>query len=386
MTKSLCTAIQNDRREVVDIESWRAHLLKWVSPDEIPNSDEILSGEELEKILARRNEPRFSVLVAGDVMLGDRTRSYLAEHGDDYPFQGVGPLMSRADIVFGNLEGPLARRAAKVDRVYSYRVKPESAHTLLRAGINAVTLANNHLLDCGRDGVLETIDTLESAGIASVGAGRDAATAHRPAILQAGSLRIGLLGYYWNRRCAAVGDLPGSAIDSAESLAADIVPLRRLVDRIVVAFHWGVPYERDPGEEIRIKARLAVDLGADAVVGHHPHVVQAFEVYRRRPIFYSVGNFAFGSGSSRSEGLLVGFNFEPDRTITRVYPIYVKNRDPRVAYQPKTLHGDAAMRSLSKLRSLSGAHGASLQIDQDRGVVELNRGDDDHIYDKKEYL
>lgn len=376
MITSNCINDRCDQSRVDDSESWRAQLLKWIPREEIPHSDEIVSGAEFEKSLARLDEPRLSVLAAGDIMLGDRTRSYLAEHGDDYPFQGVGPLLSRADIVFGNLEGPLARRAARVDRVYSYRVKPESAHTLSRAGINAVTLANNHLLDCGREGVLETIDALDSAGVAAVGAGRDAASAHQPAILHAGSLRIGLLGYYWNRRCAAVGDLPGSATDSAEALAADIVPLRKRVDRIVVAFHWGVPYERDPGEDVRIKARLAVDLGADAVVGHHPHVVQAFEVYRQTPIFYSVGNFAFGSGSSRSEGLLVGFDFEPDRTITRVYPIYVKNRDPRVAYQPKTLRGQAAFRRLNRLQSLSGEHGAALHIDQDRGLIELHRDDD----------
>ncbi len=376
MIKSNCISDRCDQTRADDSESWRAQLLKWVSKEEIPNSDEIVSGAELEKSLARLDEPRLSVLAAGDIMLGDRTRSYIAEHGDDYPFQGVGPLLSRADIVFGNLEGPLARRAARVDRTYSYRVKPESAHTLRQAGINAVTLANNHLLDCGREGVLETIDALDAAGVAAVGAGREAASAHRPAILHAGSLRIGLLGYYWNRRCAAGCDLPGSATDSAEELAADIVPLRKRVDRIVVAFHWGVPYQCDPGDAIRIKARLAVDLGADAVVGHHPHVVQEFEIYRQTPIFYSVGNFAFGSGSSRSEGLLVGFDFEPDRTITRVYPIYVKNRDPRVAYQPKTLRGQAAHRRLNRLQSLSGEHGAALHIDQDRGLIELHRDDD----------
>src|SRR5438093_9934988 len=106
--------------------------------------------------------------------------------------------------------------------------------------------------------------------------------------------RVRLVGYYWNRRCAATGYLPGVAIDSSEALEADIMRLREKVDRIVVTVHWGVPYQREPSEDDVAKARFAVDCGADVVIGHHSHIVQPFEVYRGRPIFYGVGNFAFG--------------------------------------------------------------------------------------------
>ncbi|TKA98635.1 MAG: CapA family protein, partial [Mesorhizobium sp.] len=109
---------------------------------------------------------------------------------------------------------------------------------------------------------------------------------------------IGLLGYYWNRRTAARGDLPGSARDLPELVERDLARLRPLVDRIAVMVHWGIPYQRQPTEEDRIKARQFIDLGADAVIGHHPHILQPVEIYRGRPILYSVGNFAFGSGNS----------------------------------------------------------------------------------------
>ena len=158
-------------------------------------------------------------------------------------------------------------------------------------------------------------------------------------------------------------------MDPPDALAWDIGSLRPLVDRIVVTFHWGVPYEREPSAETRAKARLAIDYGADLVIGHHPHIVQPAEVYRARPIFYSVGNFAFGSGNSRAEGLAVGVRFEPQETIVDAFPLYVKNRDPRVNYQPKVLHGRGAERVLRQL-------GDRFTIDNGRVRLTLPRDDD----------
>jgi len=166
-------------------------------------------------------------------------------------------------------------------------------------------------------------------------------------------------------------NLPGSAMDTPEDLRADIGALRGQVDRVVVEFHWGIPYEREPLPEDREKARLAVDCGADVVVGHHPHVIQPMEVYRGRPIFYSVGNFTFGSGNSLAEGLMVGFRFEEEETEVQVYPLYVKNRDPRVNYQPKVLRGAAGRKTLQRLAEMSGENGRFLTLETGRAVMRL---------------
>src|SRR5262249_24568691 len=155
-------------------------------------------------------------------------------------------------------------------------------------GFRAVTLANNHLLDCGRAGVIETLDALKTVGVLPLGAGRDRSGAHKPGIFEAGRFRVGLLAYYWNRRTAATSTLPGSATDSHRELAEDIHNLRRQVDYLVTFFHWGIPYVRDPSLQDREKARFAIDSGADLVIGHHPHIVQPFEIWRGCPIFYSV--------------------------------------------------------------------------------------------------
>lgn len=348
-------------------------LLKHVTPEEIPASGDLLSASALREHLAALPDTALSVIVVGDIMLGGRARASIAAHGSDYPFAAVLPLLRQAPIVIGNLEGPFARTARRQHRTYSYRVDPDLATALPRAGITVVTLANNHLLDCGRAGVTETLDTLALAGVAALGAAANEAAAHAPVIRQAGRLRIGLLGYYWNSRTAATPDRPGSAMDPPEALAADICHLREQVDRVVVTFHWGVPYEREPLPADRTKARFAVDCGADAVIGHHPHVVQPFEIYRGCPIFYSVGNFTFGSGNSRGEGVALGLRFDNHRTVADVYPLYVKNRDPRVDYQPKVMAGEAAAHVLGRLADLSGPFADALRVEGCRGRVVLDR-------------
>lgn len=348
-----------------------ATLLKRVPADQIPSSNDLLSRAMLEERISALEEPPLSIIVVGDVMLGGRAKRTIAENGPDYPFAAVLPLLQNAPIVLANLEGPFAREARKQPRNFSYRVDVQLASSLTRAGINVVTLANNHLMDCGRAGVLETLDVLSSARVSALGAGVNERAAHAPVILQAGRLKIGLLGYYWNRRTAATPDQPGSAMDPPDALEADIRGLRDRVDRIVVTFHWGVPYEREPSLEDRSKARFAIDCGADAVVGHHPHVVQPFEIYRGYPIFYSVGNFAFGSGNSRAEGLLIGLRFEETRTAVNAYPLYVKNRDPRVDYQPKVLAGEAGERVLSQMAGVSGGSAAFINVRDGWGKMEL---------------
>ena len=346
-------------------------LLNHVSIDEIPSSADLLAGRALEEQLSALSEPPPTVIAVGDIMLGGRAKKAVAEFGPDHPFDAVLPLLRRSPIVIGNLEGPFAEKAKKQQRNFSYRVDVSQASSLSRAGINVVTLANNHLLDCGRSGILETLDALSNANVFALGAGTNERAAHAPVIQQAGGMRIGLLGYYWNSRTAATANGPGSAMDPPEALEADIRALRAHADRIVATFHWGVPYERMPSTEVRTKAHFAVDCGADAVVGHHPHIVQPFEIYRDRPIFYSVGNFAFGSGNSRAEGLLVGLRFEENKTVVNVYPLYVKNRDPRVNYQPKVLAGRAAERVLNKLMKISSNSSKFLKLQNGRGIVEL---------------
>jgi len=140
-------------------------LLKHVSADEIPGSVDLLSGRDLEEQLSALGEPPPSVIVAGDIMLAGAPRKQLPNLVRITRSNGVLPLLRKPPIVLGNLEGPFAEKARKQQRNFSYRVDVSLASSLSRAGINVVTLANNHLMDCGRSGVLETLDVLSRANV-----------------------------------------------------------------------------------------------------------------------------------------------------------------------------------------------------------------------------
>jgi len=346
--------------------------LQRIAPQAIvPPSRDLLSASNLDAAL-RANQPgAYSLVAVGDVMVGSRARHRTNEFGPDYIFACVKPLFRRASIVLGNQEGPIARNARKLPRNHSYKVSPSYTRVLRRAGFSVLTLANNHLLDCGREGVRETLTSLKKHGIHAIGVGKDVASAHQPAIVRAGEHTVGLLGYYWNRRTAARKEKPGSAMDTPDHLAADIERLRPLVDRLVVTVHWGVPYEREPSQADHEKAQLMISLGADIVIGHHPHIMQEVEVFQGRPIIYSIGNFAFGTGNSKAESLLVGVQFQAHQTITDFYPVYVKNRDPRVNYQPKIMTGESATESL---RRLAGLCSDSSLLKIENGVGRLVTG------------
>lgn len=339
----------------------------------IPVDEEMLLPDALATQL--RDTPPYDLVAVGDVMPGARARRLINKNGPDYSLAWVAPLLRKAPNVMGNLEGPFARIAKRAARNYSYKINPRYARVLRRAGFNVMNLANNHLLDCGHDGVLETLETLDRHGIEAIGAGIDEKAAHKPALLYAGGLKIGFLGYYWNRRTAARDKRPGSARDLPHLVERDIAELKRQVDRVVVTVHWGIPYERQPAAQVRQKARHFIDCGADIVIGHHPHIIQPVEIYRGCAIFYSVGNFLFGSANSRAESLLLGIRFLDGMTEIDVFPVYVRNRDPRLAYQPKIMGGEAAKQTIQRLASISGAYGNLITLDGIRGRLRVSMPD-----------
>ncbi len=326
-----------------------AAMLRHIPPEDIPASNDFLSAEQLRTLL--EPERRYDLLLLGDLMLGEKLARRIDESGLDYPFAAMLPLLRKSALVVANLEAPFATAPRDPTERYSYRVPPRLVEVLTRAGLSAVNLANNHLVDCGREGVRQTLATLARAGIGAFGAGQNEAHARLPLILHSGPHRIGLLGWYWNTRCAATATQPGCALSDPTLMEAAIRDLRPKVDYLVANFHWGDTYSRQPSEKAQMKARLAIDAGADLVIGHHPHVLQPLEIHHGRPIFYSLGNCLMGSGNSRAEGLAVALRLSPQKCELDAYPLYVKNRDPRIQYQTKVLVGAGAAHVLANLQS-----------------------------------
>lgn len=229
-----------------------------------------------------------TVFVAGDVMLGRGTVSELQRH--QTPLQWLAPQSRAADIAFCNLECVLIPVSSKQRWKPLLFAAPSAASYLSNAGISVVSTANNHTFDAGEDGVSSTLEALRKAGIAGIGT--DRGSGGWPVWEKTfGSTRTAWLAASvygsWQEGRTRMRNAAGSGLtDQVRSLS-------KMGTVVFVSLHWGNEYSRVPTEGQKQLAHDLIDAGAAAVVGHHPHVIQPVEVYRGKPIFYSLGNFVF---------------------------------------------------------------------------------------------
>lgn len=247
--------------------------------------------------LKATTEKVVSVACAGDVNFGDGVTPSLSSGGVDYPWADASEVFSLADLSFVNLECCLSTAGSPVaGKEFCFRGPPDAAEGMKRAGLSVVSLANNHAKDYGTAAFLETLDHLKANGIAWCGAGRNDAEAYSPAVLKSHGRKVGFVAFTWvvPHGWPATATNPGCATTwSRDRVAGTIKEAKAGCDYVVASFHWGIELATSPNEEQRALAHLAVDSGADLVLGHHPHVVQGFELYGNRLIAYSLGNFIF---------------------------------------------------------------------------------------------
>jgi poly-gamma-glutamate capsule biosynthesis protein CapA/YwtB (metallophosphatase superfamily) len=253
---------------------------------------------------ARERDQDVAVLDAvGDIMLGRTVGRTIEMNGPRYPFEAVEPLLAGSDLRIGNLELPLTSRGQPARKDYVFRAPPSVAAGLSAAGFGLLTLANNHMLDYGIEGLLDTIDTLDRAGVGHVGAGRTVEEAHEPVILTVNGLRLAFLSYVntpndgrsgWVAESMRAGPTtPGVAWGTPDVVARDVAAARAHADLVIVAIHAGWEYTPTPNPVQRGLGYAAVEAGAALVLGAHPHVLQGIEFYHNVPIVYSLGNFVF---------------------------------------------------------------------------------------------
>ncbi len=277
---------------VRDFLRYRFGSVDLVSP---PSSSSILITATEDALIEQSSELKLRFV--GDIMLGRGVASMVQLHGDgDYQwlFNNLESL-DEADILFGNLEGPISDRGVDRRNLYSFRFVPETAGVLRDAGFDILSIANNHLGDWGMEAFLDTIERLQDSGIVPVGAGQNKAEAITPQILERQGVKVGFLAFTdvgpdW---LVAMMDRPGILLASDPDLSQIINQASGQVDILVVSYHFGDEYQTAPNDRQQRLARLAIDQGAKLVVGHHPHVVQPVEYYCDGLIAYSLGNFIF---------------------------------------------------------------------------------------------
>jgi len=241
------------------------------------------------------------VTFLGDTLVGGEAQPTLDAHGPGFAFDGIRHLLADSDLVVANHEGPITCRdelGAKLDtgrKRYWYRARPDSANALRDAGIRVVSLANNHVLDYGPDGLADTTRALDDAGILWCGAGKSRGAARRPAIVERNGIRFGFLSFmqrydlYVAERVYATKTKPGPLRLNLARARADFAKLRAEVDVCVALVHWGRNYRKRNPRQIRLAAELR-RAGADLVVGHHPHVPQPIALVDGAPVCFSLGN------------------------------------------------------------------------------------------------
>ena len=235
-----------------------------------------------------------TLIFAGDIMLDDGPGRFIAKGGD--PLAPFAAVLKAADYRIANLECPIAESGTRLTpKFFTFRAHPRTL-PVLQGRFDAVTLANNHTGDYGTNALLETMRRLDAAGIARFGAGKNLAEAHKPLWIEHKGLKIAVLGYneFIPRAFEAGPNSPGTAWSEDDHVISDIRAAKAAgADLIIPFMHWGWENEPTPTQRLQTFARRMIDEGASMVVGSHPHVTQGADIYRGKPIIYSLGNFVF---------------------------------------------------------------------------------------------
>jgi poly-gamma-glutamate synthesis protein (capsule biosynthesis protein) len=243
-------------------------------------------------------DPQVTLLAVGDIMLGRdvATASLNSDEGLLYPLTVMPELRKGVDLAFGNLESPLVspqNQENPISSGYLFPANPAVALSLKQAGFDVVTLANNHTLDYGLEGLQDTVFSLKTAGIENIGLNKQG----KPEIryIERNRLNLAFIAATAILPAGLDENSPPIALFNPTMILEAIKEARLKADVVIVALHWGTEYQPRASENQRTFARQASEAGADLIIGSHPHVVGEFEVINHTFVAYSLGNFIFDS-------------------------------------------------------------------------------------------
>jgi len=241
-----------------------------------------------------------TLALGGDTMLARLVGRAILRRGPSYPWGDVRELLQQADLTVVNLECVIADggRPFLPERVFYFRAPPPAVETLTSAGIDCVSLANNHAMDYRGEALSECLARLDEAAVAHAGAGRDLGAAERFAVIERGGVRVAVLACADHfREYAATRSRPGTKVirvstegEDFEWIRSQIASARKAgADVVVFSIHWGPNMREQPPPGFVRFAHAVMDAGADIFHGHSAHVFQGIEIYRGKPIFYDTG-------------------------------------------------------------------------------------------------
>jgi len=259
------------------------------------------TGESTEEVVrdavgvTEVDDDNIVLVFGGDVMLARTVEPAILYSGFD-PLVNLHEIFQSADFSFVNLEYVASTQGSSTPgKLYTFRADPQTLDVISAAGIDAVSVANNHAGDYGMSAFLDMLENLKERGIGYLGGGKDVSEAYQPMLVDLGDVTLGLVAFnkieipYF----AATDSRGGIAWIDEQRLVASIVSARESADFVVVLPHWGWEYTDKISPDQERLGRLSIDAGADMVIGGHPHHVQGSEAYKGGYIFYSMGNLVF---------------------------------------------------------------------------------------------
>ena len=273
--------------------------------------------------------------------------AYYEMYGPEYFLDNVRDIFQADDLTIVNMEGTLTEETERLDKQFAFKGEPAFVDILASSSVEAANMANNHSHDYGEQSFLDTVNVLEKNGIQTFGY-------DDTAILTVKDVKVGFFGIY---------ELDNH-LEQIPQVKANMAKLKEDgADIIVAVFHWGNELETVPDENQITLAHLAIDEGADVVVGHHPHVVQGIDTYKGKAIAYSLGNFCFGGNTRPTEMDTMifqqKFTIDTAREITdseyKIIPCSVSSTSEFNNYQPVVLTGSEAERVQNVIEERSRA-------------------------------
>ncbi|MBU4349647.1 AmmeMemoRadiSam system protein B [bacterium] len=280
------------------------------------------------KIEETFNEKVKTVLLVGDIMLDREVENLINQNSIYYPFQKISHFLRGIDIVFGNLEGPVVENPPEFsDDSLKFAFNPEVIKGVSWSHFNLFSLANNHTLDMGKEGLEETEKWLKKYEINFVGDPLSGSSDN----LNSSFLRDNITFLAFNQIFPFM--------DKEEEIIKTIkmVKSSNPDNFLIVSLHWGEEYKLINSPAQQSLAHKIIEAGGDLIIGHHPHVVQNIEKYQGKLIFYSLGNFIFDQYFSpeTQEGLAVGLEIYPDRLTCRLFPLQINLSQPALMGQKR---------------------------------------------------
>ena len=280
---------------------------------------------EVSTVSANEKTKKASIIIGGDVMLARWVeQKTLKAGGWEKLFEKINDPLTSADCAIVNLESPMKGEKPQTQiGSMIFAAKPESVEALVSSGIDAVSLANNHITDQGLAGLEETTKTLSDNKIAYVGADKTVELATGAKIIECGGMKIALVASAYGTNMVA----EGVSVANLEDVMDSIKNASETADYVITYSHWGAEYNASASPYQKDIAHKYVDAGADLVIGSHPHVLQPIEIYENNVIAYSLGNLVFDQApsGSKTEGALLKVDIDGVAQNFEILPIQIES-------------------------------------------------------------